>query len=173
MNRYVDPVDVLGPDVAKRVEPLGNGRRYVRAGSWPMFVSWLVDWLVVVAGVLAGTVALATAPTLDDGTVGLGVIALLFAVPLLYGVFYGSGRALGGLLTGTRLVQLKDGGRPGLRAPWAMLVRVGLLPSVIVMSWLAALSGGGSGSPPGSMRRASLDIAATDHLWAAEAAANR
>ena len=67
-------------------------------------MAWLVDWLVVIAGVLAGTVALATAPTLDDGHVGLGVIALLFAVPLLYGVCYGNGRALGGLLTGTRLV---------------------------------------------------------------------
>ncbi len=173
MNRYVDPVDVLGPDVAKRVEPLGNGRRYVRAGSWPLFASWLVDWVVVVAGVVAGTVALATAPTLDDGQIGLGVIVLLFAVPLLYGVLYGSGRALGGLLTGTRLVQLKDGSRPGLRAPWAMLVRVGLLPFVIVMSYIGALSGGGFVSPPGSFRRASLDIAATDHLWAAEAAANR
>ncbi|GAA1519682.1 hypothetical protein [Kribbella lupini] len=173
MNRYVDPVDVLGPDVAKRIEPLGNGRRYVRAGSWPLFFSWLVDWLVVVVGVLAGSVALTTVPTLDDGQVGLGAIILLFAVPLLYGVFSGSGRALGGLLTGTRLVQLKDGSRPGLRAPWAMLVRVGLLPFLIVMTLAAALSGGGSGSPPGSFRRASLDIAATNHLWAAEAAADR
>ncbi|WBQ04751.1 hypothetical protein [Kribbella sp. CA-293567] len=172
MNRYVNPVDVLGPDVAKRVEPLGNGRRYVRPGAWTLFASWLVDSMVVGVGVLAGTAALVTAPTLDDGTVGVGVIALIFGVPLLYGVFYGNGRALGALLTGTRLVQLKDGGRPGFRGPWAMLVRVTLLPLLIIMFLVGSLNGGGTGSPPGSLRRGSMDVAPTYYLWAAEAAAN-
>ncbi len=167
MNRYVDPVHVLGPDVAKRVEPLENGRRYVRPRQWPLFAAWLVDFLVFVVCLSVGAIALASVPTLDDAKVGLGVIVLIPALPLLYGVFYGTGRSLGALLAGTRLVRLKDGGRLGFSAPWAMLVRILLLPLLIVGS----ITGGG-GSPPGSLRRGSLDIEATNRLWAAEAAAN-
>ncbi|MGC4938716.1 hypothetical protein [Kribbella sp. DT2] len=168
MNRYVNPVDVLGPDVAKRVGTLKNGRRYVQAGQLATGMAWLADFLVFVVGLVAGTVVLASRPTLDDGQRGLGVIILLVAVPLLYGVFYGTGRGLGGLLAGTRLVRVKDGGRVGFAGPWAMLVRVLLLPFVIV----AVVFGGGVGSPPGSFRRVSLDVAATNRLWAAEAPAN-
>jgi hypothetical protein len=173
MNRYVDPVSVLGPDIAKRVEPLGNGRRYVRAGQWALFLAWLVDFLVVVFGVGIGMVALVVTDRqvgLGDAVVGLGVIGLVPGIPLVYGMCYGNGRALGAVLTGTRLVRLKDGGGLGFSAPWAMLVRVLLLPLLIVAVVVGALSGGG-GSPPGSFIRASLDVDATHRLWAAESAA--
>ncbi|GAB3825976.1 hypothetical protein GCM10028799_46630 [Kribbella italica] len=163
-------MDVLGPDVAKRVEPLGNGQRYVRAGQWPMAAAWLVDVLVCAVCVFIGIVVLVSVSTIDDAMVGLGVIVLIPAVPLLYGVFYGNGRSLGALLTGTRLIRLKDGGRLGFSAPWAMLVRVVLLPFLIVIMLIGAL-GGGTGSPPGSLRRRSQDIDATHRLQTAEASA--
>ncbi|TWD81372.1 RDD family protein [Kribbella amoyensis] len=172
MNRYVDPAAVLGPDLAKRVEPLRNGRRYVRPGSWTTAFAWLVDFAVYVVVLFVGIGLLAARDSqspLGSDVVGLGVIALVLVVPLLYGMFYGNGRALGGLLTGTRLVRLKDGGRLGASAPWAMLVRVLLMPFLLVAILVGSFSGG-TGSPPGSLRRSSIDIEASNRLWAAESA---
>ncbi|MEV6286092.1 hypothetical protein [Kribbella sp. NPDC051770] len=169
MSRYLDPAEVLGPDVAQRVEPLGNGRRYVRATQWALFFSWLVDFGVFVIGLFVGAMVLASVPSLDNVAVGTGVLVLVPAVPLLYGVLYGNGRSLGAVLTGTRLVQLKDGGRLGARGPWAMLVRLLLLPLLMVFVLIGAFAGG-TGSPPGSLRRGSIDVEASNRLWAAEAA---
>lgn len=170
MNAYVDLVDVLGPQVAKRVEPLGDGRRYVGAGVWATGIAWLVDWAVCLLGLVTGLVALDSAD-LGDGPFALGFFGLVLGVPLAYGLFYVNGRALGAVLTGTRLVRLKDGGRLGFWAPWVMLTRVLLLPLLIIVFWLQALSGAGTGSPPGTTYRASVDVDATRRLWAAESAA--
>ncbi|WP_202869439.1 hypothetical protein [Kribbella caucasensis] len=172
MNRYVDPVSVLGTQVAKRVEPFGDGRRYVRAGQWAWFLAWLVDFVVVVFGVGIGLVALGLIDRqadLGNGASALALLGLPFGVPLAYGLFYGNGRALGAVLTGTQLVRLKDGGRVGNWAPWAMLIRVLLLPLLLVAVLASAFAGGG-GSPPGSFVRVSLDVDASRRLWAAESA---
>ncbi|WP_328993679.1 RDD family protein [Kribbella sp. NBC_01245] len=167
MSMYIDPVNVLGPQIAKRVAPLGDGRRYVRAGEWTRLFAWLVDFVVCVFGMGIGFVALALMDPGND-TLLLGLIGLLFGVPLVYGLFYGNGRVLGAVLTGTQLVRLKDGGRLGFWAPWAMLVRILLLPLVIFGVLVGSFGGGGS--PPGTFYRVSLDRDATRWLWAAESA---
>ncbi|MFG1817811.1 RDD family protein [Kribbella sp. NPDC049174] len=168
MNRHVDPVVVLGAQVAKRVQPFGDGRRYVAAGEWARFLAWLVDLVVVVFGVGIGFVALALVDgqvALSNGALTLALLGLIFGVPLVYGCFYGNGRALGAVLTGTQLVRLKHGGRLGFWASWAMLVRI-LLPLFLVAVVASAFAGGGSA--PGSFVRVSLDVDATHRLWAAE-----
>jgi hypothetical protein len=170
----VDSVNTLGAQVAKRVGPFGNGRRYVGAGPWALALAWLVDFLVTVFGVVIGIVALLLVDQqtdLGNGVLGLALFGLPFGVPLLYGLFYGNGRAVGAVLTGTRLVRLKDGGRLGFSAPWAMLVRILLLPLLIIASWVGAYAGFGA-SLPGSIVRVSLDIDASQRLWAAESAAS-
>ncbi|MQM26224.1 RDD family protein [Glycomyces albidus] len=150
-----------------RIERFGNGVPYVPA-RWTGFFAWLIDFIVFVVGLAAGTAALAVlaeSQRLGGGVVALGLLALLFAVPMLYGLCYWNGRALGALLTGTRLVRTSDGGRIGGKAPWAMFIRTVLLPLAVV----ATLTGGGS--PPGTLRRVSIDIAATRRLHAQRQAA--
>jgi hypothetical protein len=83
-------------------------------------------------------------------------------VPLLYGMCYRNGRALGAVLTGTQLVRVADGGRIGRKAPWAMLVRV-LMPLLFIGVIVGALGGAG-GPPGGSMVRVSVDARATRQL---------
>ncbi len=171
MNRHVDPVSVLGAQVAKRVEPFGDGRRYVRAGEWARLLAWVVDFVVVVVGFAIGVVALVMVDqqvALGNGVVAAGVLGLVFGLPLVYGMFYGNGRALGAVLTGTQLVRLKDGGRVGFWGPWAMFVRLLLLPLLLI----GVVFGGGGASPPGSFLRGSLDVNASRRLWAAESAAS-
>jgi hypothetical protein len=85
---------------------------------------------------------------------------------VLYGLCYGNGRALGAVITGTQLVRIKDGGRVGGKACWAMLVRTLLMPLLFVVVVVGALGGGG-GSPSGSLARTSIDPAATRQLHAA------
>ncbi|MEV0286994.1 MULTISPECIES: RDD family protein [unclassified Kribbella] len=168
MNRHVDPASVLGEQVAKRVEPFGNGDRYVRAGEWARALAWLVDFLVVALGMGIGVVAVALVDLqfdLGNGALTLALFGLVVGSPLGYGLFFGNGRALGGVLAGTQVVRLKDGGRLGFRAPWAMVVRILLLPLLIVGVLLGTLGGGG-GSPPGSFVRGSLDVDATRRLRA-------
>ncbi|MGW1343436.1 RDD family protein [Kribbella sp. NPDC002412] len=168
MNRHVDPVSVLGEQVAKRVEPFGNGDRYVRAGEWARALAWLVDFLMVVLGMGIGVVALAVVDLqadLGNGALTLSMLGLVVGVPLVYGLFFGNGRALGGVLAGTQVVRLADGGRLGFRAPWAMVVRILLLPLLLVGVLIGSLGGGG-GSPPGSFVRGSLDVDATRRLQA-------
>ena len=166
-------MSVLGAQVAKRVEPFGDGRRYVAAGEWMRLLAWLVDFVVVVFGLGIGIVALALVDLqvdLGNGVLALALLGLVFGVPLVYGLFYGNGRVLGAVLTGTQLVRLKDGGRLGFWAPWAMLVRILLLP-LLIIGVLVGSFGGGGGSPPGSFVRVSLDVDATHRLRAAESAA--
>ncbi|MFI7063790.1 hypothetical protein ACIBL3_22580 [Kribbella sp. NPDC050124] len=166
MNRHVDLVTVLGEQVAKRVEPFGNGERYVRAGQWPQALAWLVDLGMIVLGVGVGFVALALVDVqvdLTNGALTLALLGLLVGAPLGYGLFFGNGRALGGVVAGTQVVRLKDGGRLGFSAPWAMLVRIQLLPLLIIGVLVGSLAGGG-GSPPGSLVRGSLDVDATRRL---------
>lgn len=63
-------------------------------------------------------------------------IILLLVLPFLYGWCYRNGRALGGLLTGTRLVRAKDGERIGWgKAGWAMLIRV-FFPLFFIVGFL-------------------------------------
>ncbi|MFC0623129.1 hypothetical protein [Kribbella deserti] len=70
--------------------------------------------------------------------------SVVLGVPLAYGLFYANGRALGAVLTGTRLVRLKG-----------------------------ALAHGGSGTAPGTTYRASVEVDATNRLRAAESTTHR
>lgn len=144
---------VLGPQAAKRVGAFRNGVLYVEAGGWARFLGWLVDVVVSVLGMGVGFIVAAgvgRGADLDDGAVGLIGIGILFLAPLLYGgLCFRNGRALGGVLTGTQVVRIRDGGRIGGWAPWAMLVRV-LFPLLVIGAILGALSGGGTA--PGSDR---------------------
>ncbi|MEU6074055.1 RDD family protein [Micromonospora sp. NPDC047074] len=159
---------LFGPRTADRLAAFDNGTLYVRAGEAARFLAWLIDMTVFVLGVGAGVVVLAlvaVARGLSDGVVTLVAISLFLAVPMLYGLFYGNGRALGAVLTGTQLVRAKDGGRVGSRACWAMLVRTLLMPALFFAVVTAALGGAGGG--PGSVTRTSIDPAATRRLHAA------
>ena len=159
----------LGPKIAKRLAPFRDGGLHVKAGGWALFLAWLVDFVVFVLGVGVGVVVVGgvgRAADLDNGPLTLGVIVVLFLVPLLYGVCYRNGRALGAVLTGSRLVRFADGGRIGGKAPWAMLVRTILLPLFVILLIGSALTGGGS-TPGGASPRVSIDDGATRQLHAA------
>lgn len=138
---------------------------YVPAGEGRRFLAWLVDFLVFVLGYAAGIVAVVVADQsrpIDDGVIALIGIALLVVVPLLYGLFYTGGRALGGVLTGTRMVRYRDGRRIGAKGPWAMLIRMILLPFAIFLTVF------GGGSPPGASEppRVVVDLKRTRQLQA-------
>ncbi|MCD0443041.1 hypothetical protein LO763_05295 [Glycomyces sp. A-F 0318] len=148
---------------AAKVKAFSDGTRYVPAGDWAMFFTWLIDFVVFALGVAAGVVVLAAldlALDLGNTLIGIGLVTLPFAVPLLYGLCYTNGRALGAVVTGTRLVRLRDGGRLGAKGPWAMLVRTVLLPLLII----AIVVGGGYAD--GTLKRGSIDIARTRRLHA-------
>ncbi|XVS61265.1 RDD family protein [Actinosynnema sp. CA-299493] len=162
-----ETVHVLGSKAAARVDSFPDGVLHVGAGELRRLLSWLVDFAVYLLAVGVGFVVLSvlsTAGKIDDGRLALSLIALLVLVPPLYGLCYGNGRALGALVTGTRLVRMSDGGRIGLKAPWAMTVRTVLLPLAIVSVLIGSGSGGG---PPGSPVRASIDSRRTRRLHAA------
>nr|WP_030504777.1 RDD family protein [Micromonospora purpureochromogenes] len=157
---------VLGTRKAKRIAAFGNGALYVRAGTGAQVMAWLIDFTVFLFGVGAGFVALSLvdrAVTLSDNLVAGAGLSLLVVVPLLYGLCYGNGRALGALLTGTQLVRIKDGSRIGLKACWAMLVRTLLMPVLVVVLLVTAFSTGSSDAP-GSLVRTSIDPGATRRL---------
>lgn len=146
---------------APKIEAFADGTRYIRAGEWARAFAWLIDFVVFVLAVLVGVVVLSLvdrSADLDNGTLALAMLALLFVVPLLYGLCYTNGRALGGVLTGTRLVRARDGGRIGAKGPWAMTVRTILLPLLV----LAVVFGGGYAD--GSLARISIDEARTRAL---------
>ncbi|MEO3817465.1 RDD family protein [Plantactinospora sp. B24E8] len=156
---------LLGPRTARRLAAFDNGTLYVEAGGGARFLAWLVDFVVFVLAVGVGFVVVSgvyVAAGLSDGVLVLLLAALLFGVPLLYGLCYGNGRALGAVLTGTQLVRIRDGGRVGARACWAMLVRTMFMPALLV-----AVTVGAAGSPPGSLARTSIDRSATRRLHAA------
>jgi hypothetical protein len=147
---------------ARRIETFGNGTPYVPAGGGAMCFAWLIDFTVIVLGFVAGIAALAAVDEsqgLDGGVIAVAAFAWLLAVPLLYGLCYTNGRALGAVCTGTRLVRVRDGGRIGAKGPWAMLVRTILMPVVI----LAVVTGG---TVEGSLVRTSIDVARTRRLHA-------
>lgn len=157
---------VLGPRTAKRLALFHNGVLYVNAGGWARFMGWLVDVVVSVLGMAVGFVVaagVALAADLDNGTGALIGIATLFLAPLLYGgLCFRNGRALGGVLAGTQVVRIKDGGRIGGWASWAMLVRI-LFPLLAIGMIAGALGGGGT--IPGS-DRVSVDARAIRRLHA-------
>jgi uncharacterized RDD family membrane protein YckC len=145
---------------AREVKAFADGTQYVPAGEWARAWAWLVDAVVVMLGFLAGVAVIGVtdnAQGLSGGVIVLGVGALVVGVPLLYGLCYTNGRALGALLTGTRLVRLHDGGRIGAKGPWAMLIRTLLLPLAV----LAVITGG---TADGTFRRVSIDVALTRPL---------
>ncbi|MFG1779829.1 hypothetical protein ACGFIR_26720 [Micromonospora sp. NPDC049051] len=152
---------VLGAHKAKRIAMFDNGALYVRPGSVALFLAWLIDFTVYVCGVVAGIVALILVQEpmgISDAMAGAGALALLVVVPVLYGLCYGNGRALGALLTGTQLVRAEDGGRVGVKACWAMLIRTLFLPVLLI----AAM-----GAVPGGVKRLSVDPDASRQLYAA------
>lgn len=157
---------VFGPQTAKRLAMFHNGVLYVNPGGWARFLAWLVDVVVSVLGMAVGVVVAVgvdLAAGLDNGTGAVLGIATLFLAPLLYGgLCFRNGRALGGVLTGTQVVRIKDGGRIGGWASWAMLVRV-LFPLLAIGMIIGALGGGGTG--PGS-DRVSVDPHAIRRLHA-------
>ncbi|MDQ3787123.1 MAG: RDD family protein [Actinomycetota bacterium] len=156
----------FGPKIAKRLETCKDGTFYVRAGAWAGLLAWLVDFVVYLLGVVVVVVAMAAAvPDLSDNAITLILLGLLVGVPLVYGLFYGNGRWLGAVVTGTRLVRLKNGQRIGTSACWAMLVRNLLFPLLLVALFMALLGGGGSA--PGDLTRISIDDEATQRLHAA------
>jgi hypothetical protein len=104
----------FGAKIAKRLDTFEDGTCYVSAGDWARLMSWLVDFVVFVLCAGGGFVALAVAnPMVSDNVAALTMLGLLVGVPVLYGFFYGNGRVLGGMLTGTRLVRVKNGHRLG------------------------------------------------------------
>jgi len=159
---------VLEPPTAKRLAKFRNGVLFVRAGGWARFLAWLVDFVVWVLGVGVGFIVVAgvgRAADLDNRTLTLGAIAVLFLVPLLYGgLCYRNGRALGAVLTGIQLVRAADGSRIGGKAPWAMLIRV-LMPLLFIGAIIGALGGGGP-IPGGLTVRVSVDPRAIRQLRA-------
>jgi hypothetical protein len=157
---------VLGPETAKRLTMFHNGVIYVEPGRWARFLAWLVDVVVWVLSMGIGFIVaaiVALAADLDNGTGALIGGVMLFLAPLLYSGFcFRDGRALGGVLTGTRVVRIKDGGRIGGWASWAMLVRV-LYPLLAIGGIIGALGGGGT--IPGS-DRVSVDARAIRRVHA-------
>ncbi|MGW4111367.1 RDD family protein [Actinosynnema sp. NPDC004786] len=158
---------VLGARAAARVQAFPDGGLHVRAGEARRFLAWLADFAVFALATGVGLVALGVPygrGAFDRSTLTLLALAVLIAVPLLYGLCYRNGRALGGVLTGTRLVRIADGGRIGAKGPWAMTVRTTLLPLLLLGVVIGSLA---AGSPLGSPARTSVDHRATARLHAA------
>jgi hypothetical protein len=154
----------FGPKVAKRLDTFKDGTFYITAGDLARLLAWLVDFVVFLLLAGAGLAAVAVAYTngaVSGGMVALIMLGLLVVVPVLYGLCYGNGRALGAVLTGTRLVRFKNGHRLGTGACWAMLVRTVLCPPILLAISLGQMPS------VGSARRISIDDAATRQLHAA------
>lgn len=153
---------------APKISTFGDGTPYVPANGWAEVLAWLIDFAVFVLSVATGLVVLIVIDQgrppeqqLTDGVLILAAIALLFLVPLLYGgLWFRGGRALGGVITGTRVVRARDGGRIGARAPWAMVARTILLPLLVA----AVVVGGGVGGPGGKPSRTGIDVKRTRRL---------
>lgn len=152
----------FGPKVAKRLDTFKDGTFYVTAGDWARLFAWLVDFVLFALLALIGLGVLAVAfPDVSGDVAALTMLGLLFGVPILYGLCYGNGRALGAVLTGTRLVRHKNGQRIGAKACWAMLVRTVLFPPLLIgMVFENAVN-------LATLARISIDDKATKQLHAA------
>jgi len=157
---------VLGPQTAKRLAMFRNGVLYVNPGGWARFLGWLVDVVVSVLCMAVSVlvaVGVARAAGLDNRTAGGIGIVTLFLAPMLYGgLCFRNGRALGGVLTGTQVVRIKDGGRIGGWAAWAMLMR--FLYPLLAIGMIAGALGGGGTVPDSD--RVSVDARAIRRLHA-------
>lgn len=141
-----------------RVLTFGDGTPFVPAGGWAALFAWLVDFLAFLVLFAIGAVVflgIGDAMALADGALVIGLLVLLFVTPLVYGLWFGAGRCLGGLWTGTRLVRRRDGGRLGARAPWVMIARTILFPFLV-----AALIVAGD-VIPGTPPHVSIDVRRT------------
>lgn len=149
----------LGEELALRLRTFRDGGLYIDAPWGRAFLAWLIDVALVVACAVSAGVAASTTPgpNAAEGAVGV-IVILLVVLPLLYGWFFQDGRALGGLLTGTRLVRIADGSRIGFwKAGWAMLIRTLFVP---VLVWSMLQLAGASFSTV----RTSIDDVATRRL---------
>jgi hypothetical protein len=157
---------LLGPQVAKRIATFKDGVVYVQAREWLQFLAWLVDFVVFWLCGAVGFVIVAVVgrvADLDIETTTQGALVALLLTPLVYGAFYGNGRALGAVLTGIQLVRIADGGRIGGKAPWAMVVRTILFPLLLIFVIFSALAGNSS-MPGGGAARVSVDVEAIRRL---------
>lgn len=162
MRAQVAPV--LGVDAAGRLRAFKNGVLHIDTPLGRAFLAWLIDLVVVWGTALGLGFAMFARSTAPDAAIGASVITilLLVALPFLYGWCYRNGRALGGVLTGTRLVRLADGHRIGwAKAGWALTIRSLFMPFVV----LTVLESGASGDF--TSMRTSIDDDATARLWAA------
>jgi len=161
MREHIVPV--LGPDIARRLRAFRTGTLYVDAPLGRAFLAWLIDVVVVWGLALALGVAVFVASSTPDRATGAAVITIvaLVVLPFLYGWCYRNGRALGGLLTGTRLVREADGGRIGWgKAGWAMAVRALFVPFLLLSLF-------DTGGDTFSTVRTSIDDTGTRRLRAA------
>ncbi|MDI1460859.1 RDD family protein [Catellatospora sp. KI3] len=164
-----DAERILGPRTARRLATFGDGTPYVRAGEGRRILAWLIDFAVYLLAVGAAVVVVSLVRVrsgLSDEAVTVLALSSLFVVPVLYGLCYGDGRALGAVVTGTQLVRVADGGPIGAKACWAMLIRTVLMPALLVVLIAGALAGAGGDAPGGSQVRVSIDRAATRRLRA-------
>lgn len=171
-GRPLSPLDIarqhveraFDQKVAKRLDTFKDGTFYITAGDLARLLSWLVDFGVFVLLAGGGFVAIAVAysnEAVSGNVLALIMLGLLIGVPVLYGLCYGNGRALGAVLTGTRLVRFKNGHRLGAGACWAMLVRTVLFPPILITISLGEMTS------VGSPRRISIDDDATRQLHGA------
>lgn len=146
----------LGPEAARRVRAFENGALYVDSTMSGALLAWLIDAVLLYAVAVTVAILYGTRSFDPDRAVGAVVIgiSLIVVLPFVYGWAFRNGRALGGVLTGTQVVRMKDGTPIGFgKAGWAMLIRTVFLPFLF---W-AAIDGIGQ-------VRVSIDRTATARL---------
>lgn len=146
----------LGTAAAKRVRAFEDGTLYVDSTMSGALGAWLIDSILMYAVAVVAAILYGTSSADPDRPIGAVVIglALVVVLPFVYGWAFRDGRGLGGLLTGTQVVRMRDGSPVGLaKAGWAMLIRTVFLPFLF---W-AAIDGVGQ-------VRVSIDRAATAQL---------
>lgn len=148
---------------------LENGLVVVEARWRAIAGAWLLDCLVLatMAGTASGAVLAGTA---DAGAAVVSWLAVWLVTAPAYGFATAYRRSLGQLAAGTRTLRHADGTVPGFwRAGWVMVVRMVILPPGIVVSIIGIFTG--DGDTGGEIRHVSVDVRATDALWAATRAA--
>lgn len=104
--------------------------------------AWAVDFLLVAAaGLVAAVLAAKAFPDSLGAVVGTAV-ACWFAAGFVYGFLCFTGRGLGNLLCGTRIIRADTGGIPGFwRRGWLMFLRTAGGPFVLMVLFLGAALG--------------------------------